>query len=147
MNSKFKVGDRVKVVHTGSGFASRNLGNVYTIEEYNPNGYFKGTGYLVEETKNHGISGWIGEISFELVKPSPLFKHVEKPFSELIIFDMFINNGKTYIKTATESARRLSIDPASLGHRVEEFSKNVTHIEGLTWKDIYDSILEIAGTE
>ena len=65
--SKFNVGDEVKVTHSGTGFVSADLGNLYTIISVDPIGYFGGIGYEVTPP----YSQVVGEKSFTLVKSAP----------------------------------------------------------------------------
>lgn len=70
--SKFKVGDKVKVVNSGSGVGGEEMGKVVTISEVGT--YCHEPGYKVEpaigNSKSGFYDGFIGECSFELVESS-----------------------------------------------------------------------------
>jgi len=69
-NYKFKVGDVVKVVHSGSGFGT--TGDIVTITELGQYG-ISGNGYKVHpplgNTLSRSYNGFNGEVSFELYVP------------------------------------------------------------------------------
>jgi len=74
MEHKFKVGDKVKIIKTGSGCFTDTKGTVVTITEI---GNYSGKpGYKIDNTeistntKSGSYNGFIGEVSFELVEKS-----------------------------------------------------------------------------
>lgn len=80
MNYKFKVGDRVKVSDTGSGFGISELGLIFTISELGEYCDDETPGYRVYPIGGNGHGGYSngfnGEGSFELVKPKSGWKDV-----------------------------------------------------------------------
>lgn len=72
--TKFKVGDRVKIVHAGSGAGSNDLGRLTTIVEVGD--YSGKTGYKIDppyttNSQSGMYNGMLGEVSFELVEAVP----------------------------------------------------------------------------
>lgn len=74
MTYKFKVGDKVKTVRSGSGLAWTEENKEVTIAELGV--YFNGPGYRIEPKLGNSLNGqyggFIGEESFELVKPQKM---------------------------------------------------------------------------
>jgi len=149
--SKFKVGDVVKVIRSGWG-TSGITGETCTITGVDENAYSTddhGTvGYLTDKFKNSGFGGYIGEHSFELVEVASLYKKVEKPFSEVPIGDVVYRHRYNIlcVKLSQSSAARLANNSIG-GICTPKDTEQITHIEGLTYADIYASIKEIAGIE
>jgi len=82
---KFKVGDKVRVIKSGSGCALEEIGTEVIITELGQYAH-QGDGYRVNppigNSKSGTYGGFIGEESFELVPPPPIIKQtqtVKKP--------------------------------------------------------------------
>ena len=72
MNYKFKVGDKVEIIVSGSGFPSSEIGKIATITAQGKYGSTR-PGYQIEEKyngnpKSGGYKGFVGELSFKLHK-------------------------------------------------------------------------------
>ena len=73
MNYKFKVGDKVQIIVSGSGFPPSEIGKIATITE---TGYYGNSpGYRIKEEydgnpKTGNYDGFVNEISFKLVSKS-----------------------------------------------------------------------------
>ena len=65
---KFNIGDTVKVIQSGRGFAPENIGKTFKIINSTANSYYGQNGYLVEGYVNSCAEGRVGESSFELVE-------------------------------------------------------------------------------
>jgi len=73
---KFEIGDKVKVIHSGSGFAGNCIDNVYTLIDADKVGYFGTEGYVTDGINiNKGHNGWVGVKSFELVEEADVPKN------------------------------------------------------------------------
>jgi hypothetical protein len=75
MKYNFKVGDKVKIIHSGYGCGLDKMGRVTKITElgvYNENG-----GCKLEGIFNHGYGDFIGFESIELIKPSTMKELLE----------------------------------------------------------------------
>lgn len=77
--SRFKVGDKVRVVEIGCGCGFEDYGKEVTITELG--WYNNGVGYKVYpaigNTKTLGFNGFIGEDSFEPLEASKRHKHYD----------------------------------------------------------------------
>lgn len=71
--SGFKVGDKVKIVSSGSGIGKEDLGKIVTITELSANAYSGGPAARIAEPignrRGNYYDGWIGLKSFELYTP------------------------------------------------------------------------------
>lgn len=71
MEAKFKIGDKVKVIHFGSGVSSDDFNKIVTITKIG--NYGSQIGYQVcpaiGNTRSKFCGGFIGESSFELAYP------------------------------------------------------------------------------
>lgn len=79
--SGFKVGDKVKIVSSGSGIGKEDLGKIVTITELSANAYSGGPAARIAEPignrRGDYYDGWIGLKSFELYTP---YEHGLDPY-------------------------------------------------------------------
>lgn len=80
-SARFKAGDKVKVVKTGYGFNSNEVGKTVTLKEYATDGYGGKPGWTIVEmlagSNNNGgkflwFGGYHGEESFEALPEQPV---------------------------------------------------------------------------
>lgn len=77
VNSKFRVGDKVKIVQGGYGFLYEFVGQIVEITEVKESRYYGDTGYKVTKTFGEygdGDGGFVGAESFELVERKSFLK-------------------------------------------------------------------------
>lgn len=146
MSSKFKVGDEVKVKDSVKtpryAWGKVSPGEVGVVKkEEDPDGKLR----IDFPSQTH----WTSPVDeMELVVPPPLYKKIVKPFSEVPEGEVVYRHKYNIlcVKLSQNSAARLARN--SIGGKCNpKDAEEITHIEGLTYADIYASIKEIAGIE
>jgi MoxR-like ATPase len=107
---KFKVGDKVKITHSGAGCGKEDLGNIVEITEV---GWYGGSlfGYKINpaygNTKHGFFNGYIAENSFELAEENKIEKQTLTKEQLNNAYKMAKANKKIITKRTAQEVRKI----------------------------------------